>query len=58
MRNPAAVVMQPDDVAAAVAAAIESEQFWILTHPAYDDYLRARAAGILDRRTVVEPVAL
>jgi len=57
-RNPDATAMQPSEVAQHVAEAIESEQFWILTHPAYDDFVRRRAEGILDRTTVVEPQPL
>ena len=58
MRNPDAKAMQPSEVAQHVADAIESEQFWILTHPVYDDFVRRRADGILDRTTVVEPQPL
>ena len=57
-RHPDAKTMQPAQVAQHVADAIESDQFWILTHPAYDDYITRRAAGILDRRTVIEPQPL
>lgn len=57
-RNPTAPLMQPAEVARQVVDAIESEQFWILTHPVYDQFVRARAEGILNRRDVVEPQPL
>ena len=56
MRSPGAVPMQPSDVAQYVADAVESDQFWMVTHPAYDDFVSRRAAGILNRRDVVEPL--
>lgn len=56
MRSPGAVAMQPADVAQYVADAIEADQFWMITHPAYDDFVSRRAAGILNRRDVVEPL--
>ena len=58
MRAPGAVAMQAADVADYVARAIESDQFWMLTHPAYDDFVQRRAAGILNRRDVVEPLPI
>jgi NAD(P)-dependent dehydrogenase (short-subunit alcohol dehydrogenase family) len=58
MRNPGAEAMTADEVAEHVVNAIESEQFWVLTHPAYDDVIRQRADGILGRRDVVEPQAI
>ena len=57
-RNPGALVMPASVVADQVGAAIESDQFWIVTHPEYDDFVRRRAAGILNRRDVVEPQPL
>lgn len=56
MRSPGAVPMQPSDVAQYVADAIEADQFWMVTHPAYDEFVSRRAAGILNRRDVVEPL--
>ncbi len=58
MRNPGAVAMLPSEVAQQVADAIESDQFWIITHPVYDEFVRQRAAGILNRRDVIEPLPL
>lgn len=42
--------MQPDAVAEVVFKAIQNEQFYILTHDAYDDAIRARFENILARR--------
>jgi len=58
MRNPGAVAMAPSAVAQYVADAIEDDQFWMVTHAVYDDFVRRRADGIIDRHTVVEPKAL
>ena len=40
----------PEVVAEAVLEAIRLNQFWIMTHPEYDEAIRQRAEGILDRR--------
>jgi hypothetical protein len=50
--------MAADEVARHVADAIAADQFWILTHPVYDEFVRRRAEGILNRRDVVEPQPL
>ena len=43
----------PGPVAEQVLEAIRLNQFWIMTHPEYDDAIRQRAAGILERRNPV-----
>ncbi|MDQ2949503.1 MAG: SDR family NAD(P)-dependent oxidoreductase [Acidobacteriota bacterium] len=40
----------PEVVAEAVLQAIRLNQFWIMTHPEYDEAIRQRADGILQRR--------
>jgi short-subunit dehydrogenase len=55
MRDPGAVAMTPEDCAKYVADAIEAEQFWMITHPAYDEFISARMKGMLNRRDVIEP---
>jgi hypothetical protein len=35
-------VLEPDDVAEAVQAAIEAEQFFVFPHPEVADYLRLK----------------
>lgn len=55
MRDPGAVAMTPEDCAQYVADAIEAEQFWMITHPAYDQFISARMQGMLNRRDVIEP---
>ena len=37
-------------VAEAVLDAIRQNRFWIMTHPEYDEAIRQRADGILQRR--------
>ena len=44
------VGMPPSDVAARVVDAIRSEQFYVLTHDAFDDAIRTRMEDILQRR--------
>jgi short-subunit dehydrogenase len=46
-RTPAA------DVAAQVVDAIRDNRFWILTHPDYNETIRARCRGIVDADSVV-----
>ena len=41
-----------------VLRAIQADEFWIITHPVYDEFVRQRAAGILNRRDVIEPLPL
>jgi NAD(P)-dependent dehydrogenase (short-subunit alcohol dehydrogenase family) len=45
--------MQPDQLADIVFNAIRDEQFWILTHTDYDDNIRNRMQGILNRTNPV-----
>ena len=40
-------------VAAQVVDAIRNDRFWILTHPEYNDTIRARARGIVDTNELV-----
>ena len=40
----------PEVVAEQVLQAILQNRFWIMTHPEYDEAIRQRAAGILERR--------
>ncbi len=42
--------MEPDAVAEIVFQAIQDDQFWIVTHPEYDEAIRIRADEILARR--------
>jgi NADP-dependent 3-hydroxy acid dehydrogenase YdfG len=51
-RTPAA------DVAAQVVDAMRSDRFWILTHPAYNQTIRARCRGIVDTDALVVPQLL
>ena len=55
MRDPGAVAMTAEAVAQYVADAIESEQFWMITHPAYDQFIEGRLRGMLNRRDVIAP---
>ena len=49
--------MQASDVAELVVEAIRANRFWILTHDAYRDVIRARAAGIgTDARPAAPPI--
>jgi NAD(P)-dependent dehydrogenase (short-subunit alcohol dehydrogenase family) len=57
MTGHAAGGMDPADVAAMVADAIESSRFWILTHPGYHDLVQRRAAGVATGQLVV-PTAM
>jgi NAD(P)-dependent dehydrogenase (short-subunit alcohol dehydrogenase family) len=47
--------MAPEQLADMVFNAIRDEQFWILTHDDYDNSIRARMEGILNRTNPVEP---
>jgi NAD(P)-dependent dehydrogenase (short-subunit alcohol dehydrogenase family) len=51
-RTPAA------DVAAQVVDAMRSDRFWILTHPAYNETIRARCRGIVGTDAIVVPELL
>lgn len=42
--------MVPDAIAEMVFQAIQDDQFWIVTHPQYDEAIRTRADEILERR--------
>jgi NAD(P)-dependent dehydrogenase (short-subunit alcohol dehydrogenase family) len=46
--------MQPEQLADMVVNAIRDEQFWILTHDWYDNNIRNRMEGILNRTNPVE----
>lgn len=46
------------EAAAQVVAAIRGRRFWVLTHPAYNDTIRARCRGIVDTNEVVVPELL
>ena len=50
LQQMAAVSMAPAAVAAEVFTAIRDEQFYILTHPLFDSWIRARMENILHRR--------
>ncbi len=43
----------PESVAELVVSAIRTQQFWILTHPAWIDVLRRRVDGMEDGRRIV-----
>jgi NAD(P)-dependent dehydrogenase (short-subunit alcohol dehydrogenase family) len=45
--------MPAEAVAAQVVDAIRNDRFWILTHPEYNDTIRARARGIVDTNELV-----
>jgi NAD(P)-dependent dehydrogenase (short-subunit alcohol dehydrogenase family) len=47
--------MAPEQLADIVVNAIRDEQFWILTHSDYDNSVRVRMEGILNRTNPVEP---
>lgn len=50
LQQMAAVAMAPAAVAAQVFTAIRDEQFYILTHPVFDSWIRARMNNIIHRR--------
>ena len=52
-----ASTMEADDVAGHVVDAIRADRFWILTHDAYREVIRERAAGIgTDGRPAAPPI--
>jgi NAD(P)-dependent dehydrogenase (short-subunit alcohol dehydrogenase family) len=45
--------VSPESIADKVFAAIEGEQFWILTHPEMDEFIHGRVEGMLARRNPI-----
>ena len=50
LQQMAAVAMPPAEVAGQVFAAIRDEQFYVLTHPLFDSWIRARMENIIHHR--------
>jgi short-subunit dehydrogenase len=50
LQQMAAVAMAPAEVASQVFAAIRDGQFYVLTHPLFDSWIRARMENIVHRR--------
>jgi NAD(P)-dependent dehydrogenase (short-subunit alcohol dehydrogenase family) len=49
------VAIPPSDVAAQVVDAVRNDRFWIITHPAYREFIERRCRGIVETDEVVVP---
>ena len=49
------VRMSPEEVAGRVVQAVQADEFWIFTHPEYNDTLEHRARAMLEGRGPVAP---